>query len=121
MASSWRALARSSASGTNRNSARGSMNRLMSQGQATRSTLTFCLVIHRMGSPLPQRVIQAFCQLHPAVEEFRVTQVLLRPPFHDLIDAETFSPSELLVEQIRVVNDLTHDLDNLVADAKRLG
>jgi hypothetical protein len=73
-----------------------------------------------MASPLGQRLVQAFCQLHPAFEELRVTQVLFRPPFHDLIDAETFPPPELLVEQIRVVNDLTHDQDNFVVDAKRL-
>src|SRR3974377_973122 len=100
MAPSCRALSRSSSSGHKKNSARGSMNRLMSQGQATRSTLTFCLVIHRMASPLGQRLVQAFCKLHPALEEFRITHVLSCPPFHHLIDAETFSPSELLVEQI---------------------
>src|SRR5262249_32546718 len=108
MAPSWRALSRSSPSGTNKNSAPGSMNRLMSQGQATRSTLTFCLVIHRMGSPLGQRFVQAFRQLHSTFEEFRITHVLSCPPFHHFIDAETFLASELLVEQIRVMNDFSH-------------
>src|SRR6266849_941909 len=48
IASSFRAVSRSWSSGTKRNSACGSTKRRMSQGQATRSTLTLLRVIHFM-------------------------------------------------------------------------
>src|SRR5712664_3231379 len=48
IASSFRPVSRSWSSGTKRNSACGSMKLRMSQGQATRSTLTLLRVIHFM-------------------------------------------------------------------------
>src|SRR5216684_3153440 len=48
IASSFRAVSRSLSSGTKRNSACESTKRRMSQGQATRSTLTLLRVIHFM-------------------------------------------------------------------------
>src|SRR5712692_9602883 len=48
IASSFRAVSRSWSSDTKRNSALGSTKRRISQGQATRSTLTLLRVIHFM-------------------------------------------------------------------------
>src|SRR5260370_19503660 len=49
------ATTRTSAAGAKRNSASGSMNFAISQGQATRSTLTLSLVIHFIGSSISSR------------------------------------------------------------------
>src|ERR1700730_4680805 len=116
VAPSWRALSRSSSSDTKRNSACGSINRRMSQGQATRSTLAFCRVIHLIDSPLnvSQGLIEPFSQLYSAFQQFLVGQVLSRPTFHHFVDAKTFFPAELLIEQIRVVNDLSHHTHPLI-------
>src|SRR5262245_13760323 len=46
------AVAITSSAGTNRNSASGSMNRRISQGQATRSTLASPRVTHFIGTPV---------------------------------------------------------------------
>src|ERR1700680_2507161 len=121
VAPSRRAVSRSWSSDTKRNSACGSINRRMSQGQATRSTLAFCRVIHLIDSPLDfsQGLVEPFSQLYAAFKQFLIAEVLPCPPFHHFIDAKTFFAAKFLVEQVGVVNDLSHHTDPLVTDSKR--
>src|SRR5207249_10595921 len=77
VASRRRAAARSSAAGTKRNSASRSMNRLINQGQATRSTLTCSRVIQRMA-----RLVLAFFEAVSADTDHSVAGLVdsnLRP------------------------------------------
>src|ERR1700682_4945404 len=99
------------------------MNRRISQGQATRSTFTFCLVIHLMASPCSslQGLIEALSQQHSAFKQFFVTQPLSCPPFHDFINSKTLFLAKLFIEQVCVVDDLTHHDDSLVTDLECFG
>src|SRR5881396_7232 len=56
IAPSWFAFSTRSLSSTNKNSAWGSTNRLISQGQATRSTFTSLRVIHFMFTSRSPRI-----------------------------------------------------------------
>src|ERR1700690_1802439 len=120
VAPSRRAASTSWLSGTNRNSASGSMKRRISQGQATRSTFTFCRVIHRMVLPLNlfQGLVQTFSQLHSAFQQFLVAKLLPRPALHDLLDSKALFPAKLLIKQVSVVDDLTHYTHPLVVNSK---
>src|ERR1700730_15846269 len=122
VAPSWRDIWRSWSSDTKRNSACGSINRRMSQGQATRSTLAFCRVIHFIDLPLnvSQGLIETLSQLHSALQQFLVAHVLPRPPFHHFIDAKTFLPTKLLTETDRGVHDLSQHTRPLIADSECL-
>src|SRR5258708_10151366 len=56
---------------------------------------------------LSRRVVESFDQLHPALQKFVVRDSLPRPAFQDLVDSIAFFAAETVVQEVRVMNDLS--------------
>src|SRR6266481_90965 len=96
-----------SAAGTKKNCASGSINFLISHGQATLSTFTFSRVIHFITLFLQLLVqsLKAFDALH---QEFSVAHFCPRPAAQDPIDPNALRSLEFPVLQVRVMHHLSY-------------
>src|SRR5215475_3323480 len=54
-----------------------------------------------------RRVVESLDQLHPALQKFVVRNSLPRPALEYLVHSVAFLASETVVQQVRVVNDLS--------------
>src|ERR1035437_671299 len=67
-----------------------------------------------------QRLVQAFDQIHPTLQQFVIRQILLRPAIQDLVQPLSLDPSEFLIAEIGIVNDLRDAFDPAVLDRELL-
>src|SRR5207253_1112117 len=52
--------------------------------------------------------------------KFLIAEAFSGPTLHHFVDSETLFPAKLLVEEVRIVNNLRHHQHLLVANVKRL-
>src|ERR1700746_3774467 len=57
-----------------------------------------------------QRLVQPFDQIHSSLQQFIIRQILLRPTIQYLVQSQSLSPTEFLVTEIGVMNDLCDTL-----------
>src|SRR5258708_29110050 len=67
-----------------------------------------------------RRVVESFDQLHPALQKFVVRDSLPRPAFQDLVDSIAFFPAETVVQEVRVMNDLSDYANACISEVKLL-
>ena len=63
-------------------------------------------------------MVESFDEFHPALQKFIVRNSLLRPPFQNFVYSVALLAAEPVVEEIRVVNDLSDQANLRVADAE---
>src|SRR6266436_9421371 len=105
--------------GTNRNSASGSTNFLMSHGHATLSTFTFSRVIHFITSFL-QLLIQPLKALASFGQKLSIGHPGPGPAAQNCVDPNALGSLEFLVLQIGVVYHLGHPQHRLVCNCEPL-
>src|SRR6266481_2201617 len=69
---------------------------------------------------LSRRVVESFDQLHPAFQKFVVRDSLLRPALQDFVDSIAFFAAETVVQEVRVMNDLSDYANAWISDVKLL-
>src|SRR5713226_2693734 len=67
-----------------------------------------------------RRVVESFDQLHPALQKFLVRHSLPRPAFQDLVHSIAFFAAETVVQEVRVMNDLSDYANAWISDVKLL-
>src|SRR6267378_488768 len=93
--------------GTNRNSASGSTNFLMSHGHATLSTFTFSRVIHFITSFL-QLLIQPFKAFDSSGQKLPIAHLGPGPAAQNCVDPNALRSLKFSVLQIGVMHHLRH-------------
>src|SRR6266403_130014 len=69
---------------------------------------------------LSRRVVKSFDQLHPALQKFVVRDPLPRPAFQDFVDSIAFFAAETVVQEVRVMNDLSDYANAWISDVNLL-
>src|SRR5215475_13936840 len=69
---------------------------------------------------LSRRVVESFDRLHPALQKFVVWDSLPCPAFEYLVHSVAFLPSKTVVQQVRVMNDLSDYANAWISDVKLL-
>src|SRR5258707_6603736 len=69
---------------------------------------------------LSRRVVESLDQLHPALQKFVVRDSLPRPAFQDFVDSIAFFAAETLVQEVRVMNDLSDYANAWISEVKLL-
>src|SRR6266851_4114696 len=105
--------------GTKRNSAFGSTNFLINQGQATLSTFTFSRVIHFITSFL-QLLVQSFKAFDSFGQKLPIAHLGPGPAAQNCVDPNALRSLEFLVLQIGVVHHLRHPQHSLVCNPEPL-
>src|ERR1700683_3730536 len=67
---------------------------------------------------LPKRLIETFGKLDSSREQFVIAQTLPCPSLHNFIDAKPFFAAKLLVQQVRIVNNVGNPPHPLVSNAE---
>src|SRR6267154_420241 len=69
---------------------------------------------------LSRRVVESLDQLHPALQKFVVRDSLPCPAFQDFVDSKALFAAETVVQEVRVMNDLSDYANAWISDVKLL-
>src|SRR6266852_1119099 len=79
-----------------------------------------CKHVRLLLNLLSRCVVESFDQLHPALQKFVVRDSLLRPALQDFVDSIAFFAAETVVQEVRVMNDLSDYANAWISDVKLL-